>query len=59
MLDRAGLPVHQAVGPDDLGTVNFPDALMPETNPQDRYLTGEVPDRVNADAALARGARAA
>ena len=57
MHHRTGLSVHQAVRPDDLPPEILPDTLVPETNPQQRFLPGKSTNHLKADPRLIRRAR--
>jgi len=42
--DLRGLSVHEAFGPHDVGAESRPDALMPQTHPQDGDAAGKILD---------------
>ncbi len=44
--DFAGLPVHQSIGPDDLGPERLGDTLVAQTDSEDGNLPVEVSDKV-------------
>ena len=44
VVDQGNLAVHDPVGPDDLGTVNVADALVPQADSQDGHPGGEPLD---------------
>ena len=58
VLDAAGFPVHQVFGADDLAAEGFAHCLVSQANTEYRSLAGELPDEVDADAGLVRGAGA-
>src|SRR3990172_11266766 len=57
MVDRRGLAVHQASGSHDLAAECGADALMAETDPKDRDLSGKPQDQIAADAGFFWGLR--
>ena len=57
VVDHRGLPVHQAGGADHLAAEDVPDALVPETDPEQRDAAGEPRDHLVGDPGLHRAAR--
>src|SRR5947209_486462 len=52
------LAVHDRTCAHDLCAKSLPDGLVPETNPQDGYLSGETADQGKRDAGFVRRTRA-
>ncbi len=57
VVDLRGLAVHEVGGRDDLAAEGLPDALVAEADPEERDLAGQLPDGVQADAAVLGSAR--
>jgi len=54
---RRGLPVHEPVGPDHIAAEDFADALVPETDAEERDRGSEGADDITADPGFGRCAR--
>ncbi len=56
MGNLAGFAVHQVRRAHDLAPERSAQSLMPQADPQDRQLTGEVAEQIHTDAGFLRGA---
>lgn len=56
VLDGGGLSVHEAVGAHDISTEYFANALVSETDAEDRGVVSEFTNHVATDAGFFRGA---